>query len=66
MTPDSGPMIILMFILQQIYVFFRSLIRIQFLGSAVLVWNERLAIVESPVSVTPIMTDTKEQIQTAQ
>lgn len=65
-APDSSLMIIIMFIWQQIYVFFRSFIRIQFLGSAVLVWIERPAISESPASETPITTDPNEQIQTAQ
>jgi hypothetical protein len=66
-TPDSGFMILIMFVWQQAYVFFRSIMRIQFFTGAILLWKERPIKVEITQETEAVsdQTDQSEQIQSA-
>ncbi len=65
LTPDSIFMILLMFLWQQVFIFFRSAMKIQFLSCTLLLWNSRPVKLETPVAETPTVSENSGQIQPA-
>ena len=63
-TPDAGYKIFLMFLSQQVFVFFRTVIRVQIFGSAICLWNEKSAGFEKTEQVLPPISSS-EQTQPA-
>lgn len=53
LTPDTGFKIFVMFLLQQLFVFYRAVIRVQIFGSAIGMWNERPLISEQKQPAVP-------------